>query len=50
VTVSVHTQSDHHTVLGDQDPVDEDGQQVELAEVASEQLGQFLFGAPDETS
>ena len=46
--LGVDAQSDHDAVLGDQDAVDEDGQQVELTEVASEQLGEFLFGPLDE--
>jgi len=49
-TVSVHTQRDYHTVLGDQDPVDENGEQIDLAEVASEQYDQFLLSALDEAA
>jgi hypothetical protein len=36
-------------MLGDQHPIDEDGQQVELTEVASEHLSQLLPGALYET-
>jgi len=45
--LGVHAQSNHDTVVGNQDAVDEDGQQVELAEVAAEQFDQLLLGALD---
>jgi len=40
-----HPHGDHDTVLGDLDPIDEDRQQVQLAEITPEQLGQLLLGA-----
>ena len=42
-------QGDYDTVLGDQDAVDEDREQVQLAEITPEQLGQLLLGTLDET-
>jgi len=48
-TISVDAQGDHDAVLGDLDPVDEHGHQIQLAEVPAEQFGQLLLGSLNET-
>lgn len=48
--VSIHPEGGHDRVLVDLDPIDEDDQQVELAEIPAHELGKLLCGPRDEAA